>query len=512
MAVDPPAIAARRVGRLHVRARSRQDVQQAAVLIGDALNTASLPGAGRERLIVIRRLALGRISVRHSAASVALRLEHAAREAATEAVSIESPGAGAANAVIFTDRAQALSALARTLSGGGGDEQWFWPMIVPGWTRTLGRGARWVHLMDAAHGGADATVVAAAVLEEAMRADGGAELLGAVAPGKGAHWLRLEGWGHVPPSESAPRWRPTSARSAAVVRQWSYAWSTCDDRTTWLATLLTCIERPASIGDTALAVRVAAAMARVDAAPSTAALENATPAGRARTAAEPPPGAGGNHSQHPRNQADSPPHGASTPLAHADAHGSTDDVWRSSHAHPPADEAQEMWPGDRQARPEPALNDEGFFTPFAGIYFLVPVLERLKFATFLAAHPELLNDMFPTRLLWCIARKTGLPATDPLARAFEEQCSGTAQIEAVTPVALDAWVTAVRRWCRRHARVGLAALVRRPGRLHVSRTHIEAFFALSELDVRVRRSALDVDPGWVPWLGRVVQFTYGEAQ
>jgi hypothetical protein len=24
----------------------------------------------------------------------------------------------------------------------------------------------------------------------------------------------------------------------------------------------------------------------------------------------------------------------------------------------------------------------------------------------------------------------------------------------------------------------------------------------------VRRVALDVDPGWVPWMGRVVQFRY----
>jgi len=56
----------------------------------------------------------------------------------------------------------------------------------------------------------------------------------------------------------------------------------------------------------------------------------------------------------------------------------------------------------------------------------------------------------------------------------------------------------------------LAALVRRPGRVHHSRTHIESCFDLSQLDLRVRRAALDVDPGWVPWLGRVVRFHYGE--
>jgi hypothetical protein len=73
-----------------------------------------------------------------------------------------------------------------------------------------------------------------------------------------------------------------------------------------------------------------------------------------------------------------------------------------------------------------------------------------------------------------------------------------------------AWLTAVRRWSRRHARMGLTALIRRPGRVHISRTHIAAGFALSQIDVRLRRLALDVDPGWVPWMGRVVQFNYGE--
>jgi hypothetical protein len=72
------------------------------------------------------------------------------------------------------------------------------------------------------------------------------------------------------------------------------------------------------------------------------------------------------------------------------------------------------------------------------------------------------------------------------------------------------WTTAVRRWCRRQARQGLHALIRRPGRVHISRTHLGARFNLPQIDVRLRRLALDVDPGWVPWIGRVVQFSYLE--
>ena len=73
---------------------------------------------------------------------------------------------------------------------------------------------------------------------------------------------------------------------------------------------------------------------------------------------------------------------------------------------------------------------------------------------------------------------------------------------------IDLWLTAVRRWSRRRARMGLAALIRRPARVHASRTHIEVAFHMSQLDVRLRRMALDVDPGWVSWFGRIVQYQY----
>jgi hypothetical protein len=68
--------------------------------------------------------------------------------------------------------------------------------------------------------------------------------------------------------------------------------------------------------------------------------------------------------------------------------------------------------------------------------------------------------------------------------------------------------TALRRWCRRHARMGLHTLVRRPGRITATRTHIDVLFDIQQADIRVRGAGLDVDPGWVPWLGRVVRFHY----
>jgi hypothetical protein len=54
-----------------------------------------------------------------------------------------------------------------------------------------------------------------------------------------------------------------------------------------------------------------------------------------------------------------------------------------------------------------------------------------------------------------------------------------------------------------------AETLRVPARLRATRTHLDLHFRLASVRVDVRRAGLDVDPGWVPWLGRVVRFHYG---
>jgi len=38
---------------------------------------------------------------------------------------------------------------------------------------------------------------------------------------------------------------------------------------------------------------------------------------------------------------------------------------------------------------------------------------------------------------------------------------------------------------------------------------IDVLLDLDELSVEVRRAGLDLDPGYLPWLGCVVRFRYG---
>jgi hypothetical protein len=63
-------------------------------------------------------------------------------------------------------------------------------------------------------------------------------------------------------------------------------------------------------------------------------------------------------------------------------------------------------------------------------------------------------------------------------------------------------------WPHRHARLGLAALVRRPARLALTAPHVDVRSPLATADVRVCRLGLEVDPGWLPWFGRVIAFHF----
>jgi len=507
----------RRVRRLHVRAAAEDEARQAATLLADALRTASLSGVDEGRFVVIRRLPLGRISQRASAASLALQIERAAAEVMADAVAFNLPTALAANAVVFADRAEAIVALATLHAHRRSTAEWFWPQVVPGWAGNPSRDAHWTLLVDAAHRSPEAAVVAAAVVERAIAAGVEDELLASISDHQAVQWLRLEGWSRLTPAAAMPAWRWPAGGRGQALRRWQKAWSPDDVRLVWLATLLSVAEQRFCAGDPRLPARIAFGLQTREAVarasdndrPRTIdgeVFHDAVAASESRRAPELPPSPGtaifdacdaSFDTAHPLPSIE--PRRQPAPISGAIvASGPAADS--VMHADAPAFHSGAF------EDPLPSTVLRAASTSFGGLLFLIPVLNRLQFPAFLAEHPHLLESALPARLLCAIGQRVGMPPDDPLALALRVEGADDADGAA----AVAAWLVAVRRWCRRHPRIGLASLIRRRGTVHVSRTHIDAHFRLSLLDVRVRRWALDVNPGWVPWLGRVVTFTYGE--
>lgn len=205
------------------------------------------------------------------------------------------------------------------------------------------------------------------------------------------------------------------------------------------------------------------------------------------------------------------------------------------------------------AEPAPEGFPDGQPTAFAGLAFVIPVLRQLSLPSFLEAHPWLLDENFPARLLRRIGSRVGMTPTDPWETALG--LPPRSQADASSPddpqdnasevndpshqpdpivlpaivvdllcgrleslrhavsreALLEAWQAAIRCWCRRRAGLGLVNLVRRSGWIRSTRTHIDVALPLHGVDLRIRRNGLDLDSGWVPWLGKVVSIHYLES-
>ncbi|MFB7051944.1 hypothetical protein ACWF95_07180 [Streptomyces vinaceus] len=90
--------------------------------------------------------------------------------------------------------------------------------------------------------------------------------------------------------------------------------------------------------------------------------------------------------------------------------------------------------------------------------------------------------------------------------------ASTCERAAVDAIAADwARVTADRLGDERYAGDpfgAVAAVARRPGRITAETGWIEVELALADTDLAVRRAGLDLDPGWLGWLGAVVRYRY----
>jgi len=103
--------------------------------------------------------------------------------------------------------------------------------------------------------------------------------------------------------------------------------------------------------------------------------------------------------------------------------------------------------------------------------------------------------------LWSAERQPLLAQSGP----YRPRPASTSAV-ATREVVVDAWCVALQRWLEAWCEASLAEIVLRPATLQYTRTHLDLFFLLRDADVRIRRVALDVDPGYVPWLGYVLTF------
>jgi len=528
----------RRVRHLRLRAGSPADVGRVLPVLEDALRCASLPDTG-SRLLLVRRLALGRIARDTSAQALARVIEQRVAAVGGQWVEGGTPAAAGAAYVSFPGALEARVQLAVRIARGAPHAEWYWPLAVPELRAADGPGDALRHIAWAIAQWPEARRALPAWVVALVQAGAGARLLVAIDAPLGEALVQQVGL--AMPDEAA---RP--AHWQAQPGEGPEAWhdDPVRDEPRWLRGLLAgeAPRRP---------------------------LPRVQPAGRARANDEVNPAAAtpaGDHiaSEIPtaslREAPTSAP--AETPLSHAADPAAPQGAGEAVHAQAATAMARQQAARDvihRAPRPgpqaaqfaEPAApqadqappahapwqspgNLEAEPTACAGLLFLLPVLARLGLAQWLGETHH--DTAFTQRVLQQALRRLQAPADDPAWALAAVEAGAAAQaiaLEAPAPAswsdpllagspaltqALHAapsadaqatvWLTAARRWLRRAGRIGLASLVLRPGFMGLTPTHADVHFRLHHTDLRVRRLGLDIDPGWLPWYGRVVAFHY----
>jgi len=189
---------------------------------------------------------------------------------------------------------------------------------------------------------------------------------------------------------------------------------------------------------------------------------------------------------------------------------------------PPAGGATPVPPGAATPAPPGA----GAATCWGGLLFLLPIVAELGIPASVIAEPgddgtglrPVLHEL-GRQLLVRAAPDAGPPAAeDPALLAFCGLSPASAPPGPLagpatkrTGLAADSVVSALRARVIGPYRGDPALLLgvcRRHAVIHADPGWIDIDLRLDEVSVDVRRAALDVDPGYLPWLGCVVRFRY----
>lgn len=478
----------RRVHRLQLRAADEASVTRMLPRLEDALRCASLPGDDA-RVLLVRRLALGCIAPDISPQALSMLIERQVAQAGT-AWAENDPAAvppPQAEVVCFASPLDARVRLGLRLLRGASCEAWYWPLAVPEFEPGLPFVLQARRVLRTLAAWPQARIAVPAWVAAMVRAGGAATLAAAMNEREGTGLLQqaalpvLEDLDERPapqdrPSESGPHGVQVPDAPAdpllSLPRWLRSVLQASGGFDAELAPLRSHRSRSESVG----ATRATVPGGGPEALEATASVDTARAQERA---------------------------GASPTSPKAELRQATEGPRKSPEASPVVARPTDFPPLATSLH-HVLLEQSPYLEPTAcgGLLFLLPVLARLGFAG---------QDPLPADLaqhvLHLALQRLPVDDDDPgwqLARPAPDLESGARALH---------WLRLARRWLWRAGRLGLRRLVLRPARLGVSATHADLHFTLDDVDLRVRRLGLDIDPGWLPWYGRVVGFHFeGQAR
>jgi hypothetical protein len=501
--------------RLVSRARLRMAAGSPARLLAfraeEALRLCALPGEETGRVYHFRRLHVAGLPANGERRVWLEAFQRELTQLARGAVHGLDPHGARGDAVFFHSRAEACQALLGLLARRRAAEAWYWP-AVSGSAPGARAADRLVDLIESLRASPASWSAVGSAVFGALDADCAVPLLALLPDAAAGQWLAELGGDRAPwpaPVAAAAQrpgaWRADDAgangrgtvgmafvaSTQAILARAAAALGGRDGRVLWLASLSVVLARPSALEDgTAVAVARASLL---DLAPTAQGPRAAPRQGGANVAGVDSSGA---------RQVAAIGRAELLRVPAAMAHDRIESRNASSiqRARPVGTLAPDLGPAGAVSMGPQGLGF-GQATQGAGLYFLLNALRRLR------RDADPFDPWFLAHFFLHAASLAGIEAGDPILRWANEvlEQPGASAIERRR---VRLWALEVRRWCARTARISVSEIVRRPGEVTLTRTELDVSLPLDLADIRIRRVGLDLDPGWLPWFGRVVRFHY----
>jgi len=177
---------------------------------------------------------------------------------------------------------------------------------------------------------------------------------------------------------------------------------------------------------------------------------------------------------------------------------------------PPRGAAGEMGPDAWATPPDEAHGEAMLYTDEGGLFYLINFLNRPEAQRLLEERGALAELPDGWAWLYHLGMRLGLEPRGGLARllgvvmGFDEM---GALIERPVPAALPD-LFALGASLYGGDILWRPSLLAVPATVSLSPSHLDVVYPLSRARLDVRLAGLDVNPGWVAWLGRAVTFFY----
>jgi len=168
-------------------------------------------------------------------------------------------------------------------------------------------------------------------------------------------------------------------------------------------------------------------------------------------------------------------------------------------------------PEDDASLLEPESDASQFVTQLGGLFYLINALRMVITA-------ELLNGQLQANAwLWwfdiarLLAQRFDFTLDEFLTR-FSAATLGVENSQALlsSPISAEAHSLLIQldEVFAKQTFWGAGEFIKVPAQVVADASHIDIYFPLSAVRLDIRLAGLDVNPGWIPWLGRVVRFHY----